>query len=331
MEPKHFSAEVIGHSEDVIQISFPQGDHSQKALSALYSFFTKKISDDIYKWIFDFSNMPFPTTAFIAFIISATQQVREKGGDLKIINAQDSSRNNFMTFSPLSYLAFEDNIANALDELNVELQPQNNLKSEMTVVVDIAAPPVAEVIDESNDEVEITTTVTKKQPIQKPLEQKQKPPISSKKTLSLKPRPQNNQPRKFYLKTESIASNLYKICDFVVRHSRNAGMEEKQIVKSKIAVYEACLNVIEHAYHSRPDNWIEVWVEYTNERFQIVIQDHGLSFEKSDPGDFDAEEAADKRQTGGFGIHIIDRSMDEVNYKADAMNGNRLTLIKYLK
>lgn len=325
MDTKYFSITFLGQEKDVIQISFLPGISVQKVLPALCSFFSSELTKGISKWIIDFSNMPLPTTTMIAFIISATQQSREKGGDVKIISAKDSARNNLVTFSPLAYLSIEENSTHALNDFKIEIPPG---KSDELEKADIMEPPVVEGIADIKSKID-----------QKPASKDTAGHIVKAKKYSRPPSKQitpNIQTtidgkKKFYLKTESIASNLYKICDFIVEHSRQAGMEEKQIVKSKIAVYEACLNVIEHAYHSRPDNWIEVWVEYSEEKFQIVIQDHGISFEKSEPGEFDVEAAVEKRQTGGFGLHIIERSMDEVSYEADAVNGNQLKLIKYLK
>jgi anti-sigma regulatory factor (Ser/Thr protein kinase) len=40
--------------------------------------------------------------------------------------------------------------------------------------------------------------------------------------------------------------------------------------------------------------------------------------------------AMDHRQTGGFGLYIIRRSMNEIDYQADRVKGNRLTLTKYI-
>ncbi len=139
-----------------------------------------------------------------------------------------------------------------------------------------------------------------------------------------------NGKNQYHLRAESLASNLYKICDFVVEHAEKAGIDEKEVAKIKISVYEAVLNVIEHAYHSKPDNWIDVYVNYDRAMFKIVIQDYGLSFEKAPPKQYDVEAAVERRQTGGFGLHIIRRSMDVVDYVADPIDGNKLTLIKYL-
>ncbi|MFQ5706425.1 MAG: ATP-binding protein [bacterium] len=138
------------------------------------------------------------------------------------------------------------------------------------------------------------------------------------------------QGRESYLRVQSVSSNLYKICDFITQHAEYAGMNVKDIGKTKIAVYEASLNIIEHAYHSDPDNWIDVWVESDPQRFIIYIKDYGTGFELNHHNEYDVKAAMEGRQTGGFGLYIIRRSMDEVDYEADAINGNRLKLVKYL-
>lgn len=134
----------------------------------------------------------------------------------------------------------------------------------------------------------------------------------------------------YHLRVKSMPSYLYNICDFVTGYAEKAGMHEREIGKTKIAVYEACLNVIEHAYHSNPDNWIDVWVEYDNQKFIIIIQDYGMSFEFKNQKGYDVEAAVEGRQTGGFGLYIIRRSMDEVDYQSDHIHGNRLKMVKYL-
>ncbi len=139
----------------------------------------------------------------------------------------------------------------------------------------------------------------------------------------------SSQPQ--HLRVKSVSGNLYTICDFVTDFADKVGFSPKDIGKIKIAVYEACLNVIEHAYRSNPDNWIDVWVELQGEKFVVVIQDYGRSFEGIRPKEYDVMSAMDHRQTGGFGLYIIRRSMDEIDYRADPEKGNRLTMVKYLK
>ncbi len=62
----------------------------------------------------------------------------------------------------------------------------------------------------------------------------------------------------------------------------------------------------------------------------IIIQDWGESFEFDPTRPYDVEQAVKDRRTGGFGLHIIRRSIDEIKYLSDTDEGNRLILVKYL-
>jgi anti-sigma regulatory factor (Ser/Thr protein kinase) len=73
-----------------------------------------------------------------------------------------------------------------------------------------------------------------------------------------------------------------------------------------------------------------VWVDYDDERFKVIVQDYGIGFEGLSLKDYDVMSAMDHRQTGGFGLYIIRRSMNEIDYQADRVKGNRLTLTKYI-
>lgn len=346
MANAQFSVKFIGTHRDVVHIAFHEGAQTPHLVSKLSEFFQKKLREGKVQWVFDVAGLPFPRTSFIAFVISATVQARERGGDLKIVNASDSVRNNFVTFSPLTYLTLEESLEQAILEFGQNTAASQPKAAPHLPRVDIAEPPLVERLaglDERKDrktprraEQGLKTTAPRKgasvaRRKKAAVRAAKAPAVAVTHPVDIPKSPQPAVSKKFYLKTESIASNLYKICDFVVDHSRKAGMEEKQIIKTKIAVYEACLNVIEHAYHSRPDNWIEVWVEYSRDKFMVKIQDHGLSFKKKADTQYDVELAMEKRQTGGFGLHIIERSMDEVDYRADSANGNLLTLVKYLK
>ena len=137
--------------------------------------------------------------------------------------------------------------------------------------------------------------------------------------------------KRHHLRVKSIPKNLYSICDFVMDYAEKVGFDKKEVGKIKIAVYEASLNVVEHSYHSNPENWIDVWVEVDSQKITIEIQDYGYSFEGINKKRYDVQSAMNKAQTGGFGLYIIRRSMDEIEYHPDEEQGNRLIMIKYLK
>ncbi|RME00239.1 MAG: hypothetical protein D6814_03905 [Calditrichaeota bacterium] len=348
MATNSYSAKYLGPDKKIILIEFYQQANSQKFVPQLQQFFSAHLNKGYAHWLFDMSNLPLPTTSMIAFFISATQQARRAGGDVKIFNLKSSASNNFVTFNPLSYLAIEESQDAAI--LSFGLAPQEEDKRPAPEPkkaapkpapepghtpqndpaikgVDISEPVIWDIIQESDQMLKTpsSTIITEDEP-EKPVAKRKKkapaPVTKQKETLPAQ--------KQYHFKAESITANLYKVCDFVVKHARLAGLDEKEVAKIKISVYEACLNVIEHAYHSRPDNWIDVWVHYDAESFKIVIQDYGIGFDKNGPNSYNVEEAMERRQTGGFGLHIIQRSMDVVDYVADPVDGNKLTLIKYL-
>lgn len=337
METTQFTFEFADEAKRRIKVSFLHGTNAQKAIQQLSEFFAYHLQGGVQNWTIDLSNMPFPTTSAIAFFVSATEQLRKRAGDLKLINASDSARNNFMTFSPLAYLSIDDGQAPAAS------QPQNRFTelNETGVSTLSVPPPATQKRSESGGsqralkanlnivEPEIAKTIPTQTSGRS--EAPVANPVQNSTRNNQHPKTESPTEKKFYLRTESEPANLYKICDFVVEHAKRAGMRETHINKARIAVYEACLNVIEHAYHSNPDNWIEVWVEYPDDSFKIIIQDYGLSLTNRQTGEYDVEVAMERRQTGGFGMHIIERSMDKVEYVADPINGNQLTLVKSLK
>ncbi|MDQ7053782.1 MAG: ATP-binding protein [candidate division KSB1 bacterium] len=386
MAKEAFTTKILGPDKEVICVQIRPDVDAQALVLKLEKFFTILLRKGHKKWLFDLEAVPFPTNSLIAFLISATHQARQAGGEVKLIHIQNSASNNFLTFNPLSYISVEENQNSALAALGVPVP------EEETHQQDILTPPIEPLKEPEEAKPETVKTKTEKtrpaestpEPAAKPATEKKAlkeetpafgevdivdPPLwdnieedepfvkmssspiitdddddagapSQQDTIkieepSTQPAVQAsdetfNGKNQYHLRAESLASNLYKICDFVVEHAEKAGIDEKEVAKIKISVYEAALNVIEHAYHSKPDNWIDVYVNYDRSMFKIVIQDYGLSFEKAPPKQYDVEAAVERRQTGGFGLHIIRRSMDVVDYVADPIDGNKLTLIKYL-
>lgn len=128
----------------------------------------------------------------------------------------------------------------------------------------------------------------------------------------------------------SKVKDVYKASNFVLNIAKRMGFDRAEQSKIKIAVYEGCLNAIEHAYHSDPENFVPVEIQYSQDTLIISIVDFGDGFIQVERGEFDVIKAAMERSRGGMGLHIIDRSMDKVQYKTDSLNGNRLIMTKYL-
>jgi len=222
------------------------------------------------------------------------------------------------------------------DEIPPQVEAKATPEEQTSPTVDIVEDPFIEQLESTfqnaQTQPEPDPEKIDKEEVQEPSEPPpaQAPPDTQE--VIETPEPQETYlEKRHHLRVKSIAKNLYSICDFVTNYAEKAGLDKKEIGKTKIAVYEASLNVIEHAYHSNPENWIDVWVEVDAEKITIEIQDYGYSFEGISKTRYDAQSAMDKAQTGGFGLYIIRRSMDEIEYLPDEEQGNRLIMIKYLK
>ena len=328
-EPKIAYEKIEGY-EDVIRIPLGNINDTQFVYDVLKDTFDACFESGNTKFIVDLENIKYPTSSLIALLIEVSSRARRLNGDVKIINLSKSAKNNFMSFSPLSYLSLESDEALALrdfknhSEQNVgpiltDEQESENFSSEYAN------------LEETEADIEISNTLFSSADIvEDPIIEKLQDRYEQ---ATEEPETQNQAFRKGernHLKVESSAANLYAICDFVTDYATRAGFDVKEVGKIKIAVYEASLNVIEHAYHSNPDNWIDVWIEYNADMFKIIIQDYGVGFEGFSEQKYDVMSAMDGRKTGGFGLYIISRSMDQLDYRPDPKHGNRLTMIKFL-
>ncbi|OGW38061.1 MAG: hypothetical protein A2Y97_00170 [Nitrospirae bacterium RBG_13_39_12] len=103
-------------------------------------------------------------------------------------------------------------------------------------------------------------------------------------------------------------------------------MAEPEIDDTKLAVDEACSNVIKHAYKGDTSRKIVVKYIGSNKYFKVVIEDNGI---KSDINLMRGRSLEDIRP-GGLGIHLIKRVFDVFKFDEKKRKGNRLILIKYL-
>lgn len=256
--------------------------------------------------IIDMGNLPYPTNNFIAGLVTLATRARRMKGDLVLENVAATARDNLMTFSALNYLGV-------------------SVSSRGTQAIPVYEEPVAE--PEEDFDATALVEITE-HPLLHRLSNELKPESAPKPPTPIYA-PEADMPS-FSTRAESVAAKLYHLCDFVVGHAKQAGMRDKEIGKIRIAVYEACLNVIEHAYHSKPENWIDLTVQYSRDRFLIIIKDSGLSSELKPAQDYDVQEAVNARKTGGFGMHIIRRAVDHMEYFPSEIHGNRLVLTKLL-
>ena len=121
---------------------------------------------------------------------------------------------------------------------------------------------------------------------------------------------------------------LEQVRSFVERYARQAMMAENAIEDFKIAVDEACTNVIKHAYAGDDTRKIDLAIIIEDDRFTVRIRDEGRSFQPKYYTEPDIFKLAHNRHAGGFGVHIMKRLMDQVEYRTKG-NINEVLLTKY--
>jgi len=121
---------------------------------------------------------------------------------------------------------------------------------------------------------------------------------------------------KYLSMVRSIAEKMCRIC----------GMADSETEDVKLAVDEACCNVIKHAYKGDTTNKIVVKFRAVRKGFEVIIEDSGL---KADPAFIKGRDLDDVRP-GGLGVHLIKRAFDVFEFDERKKTGNRLVLRRQL-
>ncbi|MEX0684529.1 MAG: ATP-binding protein [Balneolales bacterium] len=110
---------------------------------------------------------------------------------------------------------------------------------------------------------------------------------------------------------------LNRVRSFVADLARQSGFSEADVEDIRLAVDEACTNVIKHAYNYDSSKKIQVKVSINAKQLNISLYDSGNCF---DPDTFrkpNLKEQVLKKMRGGMGIYLIKKSMDKVQYRRD--------------
>jgi anti-sigma regulatory factor (Ser/Thr protein kinase) len=135
-----------------------------------------------------------------------------------------------------------------------------------------------------------------------------------------------HQPLKLQITLPSDPRVLAVVRCAVSEFAAVRGFSDEQCRSITLAVGEALCNIIQHAYHNRSDQEIELRVEGQADWLEFTLADAG---EPMDPSKWCAR-PLDAVGLGGRGTHMIRQIMDEVGYERSSA-GNRLRLRKYLR
>jgi serine/threonine-protein kinase RsbW len=122
--------------------------------------------------------------------------------------------------------------------------------------------------------------------------------------------------------------SLAGIRKFVFDAAFAAGFSDKEIYAVELAVDEACSNIIEHAYGGEGRGEIICTCNNIHNGLEIILQDHGNSFDPSKVGTPDFSVELGQLKPRGAGLFLIRNMMDDVDFKFSKKNGNQLRMVK---
>jgi anti-sigma regulatory factor (Ser/Thr protein kinase) len=121
-------------------------------------------------------------------------------------------------------------------------------------------------------------------------------------------------------------AELPRIVEFVDDACEQAAISPAVRFDLQLAVEEACMNVVEHAYGGRGGD-VTVCFEAYGSDVQITVTDHGEPFDPDQVAMPDLSQPLEERPIGGLGIYLMQKVMDEVEFEFSA-EGNRLRMVK---
>ena len=137
--------------------------------------------------------------------------------------------------------------------------------------------------------------------------------------------------RQFTLQTPSSTEYLAMIRDFVGFIGDRAGMNEDERNMLALVVDEACANVIEHSYGEDATKDVTVRALLDEDTIQINVIDNGKGFDPAAVQQKDLKTLVREGRSGGLGMRLMRKVMDEVKYEIVPGVKNELRMVKRLK
>ncbi|MGD8751845.1 MAG: ATP-binding protein [Anaerolineales bacterium] len=122
--------------------------------------------------------------------------------------------------------------------------------------------------------------------------------------------------------------NLARIEKFFAEAATKAGLDSASIYAVKLAVDEACTNIIEHAYGGEDRGKIQCSYEIMEDGLRIILRDWGDSFDPSKVPEPDFSVPIEELKPRGAGVFLMKKLMDEVQFDFTTEEANVLQMVK---
>ena len=131
------------------------------------------------------------------------------------------------------------------------------------------------------------------------------------------------------LTVPAALTSLERVHQFIIDATAQAGLDDHAAWQVQLAVDEAVTNIMQHGYDSGHGGMIELNWQVVRDELLITLRDHGRRFDPDSVPTPDVSSPLEERQSGGLGLFLMNKLMDEVSFASDT-TGNLLTMIKRL-
>ena len=132
---------------------------------------------------------------------------------------------------------------------------------------------------------------------------------------------------KFELEFAADPKKLRLVRERVQEACESLGCDKKTVSDVVIAINEACMNIIQHAYKDSNGGDIKLAIDMRDENLCVEILDYAEPIDRTQI----KPRRLDDVKPGGLGTHFIQEIMDEIDYEhLENRGGNRLVMSKKL-
>jgi serine/threonine-protein kinase RsbW len=136
--------------------------------------------------------------------------------------------------------------------------------------------------------------------------------------------------QRFQITRAAELESLQIFRDFITDCCAKYEIPRDTVLDLKLAVDEACTNIITHGYKGMDPGSIILSFRIQPDRILVQITDFGHVFEPVAGPKPDVEAALEDQELGGLGLFLIYQTMDNIDY-ASSEDGNMLTFTKFYR
>lgn len=119
-----------------------------------------------------------------------------------------------------------------------------------------------------------------------------------------------------------------EICQGIMRV---CGMNNEDARRIQLAMEEAAINAIRHAYLPGEDGLIEFMLRFDDSRFSAVIKDCGKGIEPDTLKAYDVNDVNSIASPAGRGFFLIQAMMDEFRVESAPGKGTKVFISKHMR